>query len=178
MINTINNSLEEGEAGLLLRFNVDPKQLKKRDQYIVQFDSPVSLPYDPPVTLSFTPDPPSYSIINSKEINADKDNLSSVNKAIDSQAATTRNDNGKDLVEKKDLLNDRYSANGELLIDRKDEVVSRNDILQHVWGYDVYPSTRTIDNFILAFRRYFEPDPKEPKYFQSIRSVGYKFECN
>jgi hypothetical protein len=68
MINTINNSLEEGEAGLLLRFNVDPKQLKKRDQYIVQFDSPVSLPYDPPVTLSFTPDPPSYSIINSKEI--------------------------------------------------------------------------------------------------------------
>jgi hypothetical protein len=65
MINTINHSLEEGEAGLLLRFNVDLAQLKKRDQYIVQFDSPVSLPYDPPVTLSFTPDPPSYSIINS-----------------------------------------------------------------------------------------------------------------
>jgi hypothetical protein len=65
MINTINHSLEEGEAGLLLRFNVDLKQLKKRDQYIIQFDSPVSLPYDPPVTLTFTPDPPSYSIINS-----------------------------------------------------------------------------------------------------------------
>jgi hypothetical protein len=68
MINTINYSLEEGEAGLLLRFNVDPTQLKKRDQYIIQFDSPVSLPYDPPLTLSFTPDPPSYSIINSGEI--------------------------------------------------------------------------------------------------------------
>jgi hypothetical protein len=65
MINTINHSLEEGEAGLLLRFNVDLAQLKKRDQYIVQFDSPVSLPYDPPISLSFTPDPPSYSIINS-----------------------------------------------------------------------------------------------------------------
>jgi hypothetical protein len=65
MINTINHSLEEGEAGLLLRFNVDLKQLKKRDQYIIQFDSPVSLPYDPPVTLTFTPDPPSYSVINS-----------------------------------------------------------------------------------------------------------------
>jgi hypothetical protein len=65
MINTINRSLEEGEAGLLLRFNVDLAQLKKRDQYIIQFDSPVSLPYDPPATLSFTPDPPSYSIINS-----------------------------------------------------------------------------------------------------------------
>lgn len=64
MINTVNYSLEEGEAGLLLRFNVDSAQLKKRDQYIIQFDSPVSLPYDPPVTLSFTPDPPSYSIIN------------------------------------------------------------------------------------------------------------------
>jgi hypothetical protein len=65
MINTINHSLEEGEAGLLLRFNVDLAQLKKRDQYIVQFDSPVSLPYDPPISLSYTPDPPSYSIINS-----------------------------------------------------------------------------------------------------------------
>jgi hypothetical protein len=49
----------------LLRFNVDLAQLKKRDQYIVQFDSPVSLPYDPPISLSYTPDPPSYSIINS-----------------------------------------------------------------------------------------------------------------
>ncbi|MEI6311654.1 MAG: response regulator transcription factor [Bacteroidota bacterium] len=66
----------------------------------------------------------------------------------------------------------------KLLIDRKDEVVSRNDILQHVWGYDVYPSTRTIDNFILTFRRYFEEDPKNPIHFQSIRSVGYKFESN
>jgi hypothetical protein len=68
MINTINHSLEEGEAGLLLRFNVDLAQLKKRDQYIIQFDSPVSLPYDPPVALSYTPDPPSYSIINSGQI--------------------------------------------------------------------------------------------------------------
>ncbi len=66
----------------------------------------------------------------------------------------------------------------KLLIDRKDEVVSRNDILQHVWGYDVYPSTRTIDNFILTFRRYFEEDPKNPIHFHSIRSVGYKFESN
>jgi tetratricopeptide (TPR) repeat protein len=63
-------------------------------------------------------------IINSKEINEDKDNLSSVNKVIDSQAATTRNDNGKDLVAKKDLLNDRYSANGELLIDRNSKEIN------------------------------------------------------
>ena len=64
----------------------------------------------------------------------------------------------------------------KLLIERKGEVVSRNDILQHVWGYDVYPSTRTIDNFILNFRKYFEKDQRHPVHFQSIRGVGYKFE--
>ncbi len=63
----------------------------------------------------------------------------------------------------------------KLLVDRKNEVVSRQQILQAVWGYDVYPSTRTIDNFILSFRKYFEEDPKSPQYFQSIRGVGYKF---
>ena len=63
----------------------------------------------------------------------------------------------------------------KLLIDRKNEVVSRQQILQTVWGYDVYPSTRTIDNFILSFRKYFETNPKEPVYFHSIRGVGYKF---
>lgn len=63
----------------------------------------------------------------------------------------------------------------KLLIENKDEVVSREKILQSVWGYTVYPSTRTIDNFILAFRKYFELDPKNPIYFTSLRGVGYKF---
>lgn len=63
----------------------------------------------------------------------------------------------------------------KLLVDRKNEVVSRQQILQSVWGYDVYPSTRTIDNFILSFRKYFEQDPANPKHFLSIRGVGYKF---
>lgn len=63
----------------------------------------------------------------------------------------------------------------KLLAERKDEVISRQQILQAVWGYDVYPSTRTIDNFILAFRKYFEVDPKEPHFFQSVRGVGYRF---
>ena len=66
----------------------------------------------------------------------------------------------------------------KLLIDRKNEVVSRQQILQSVWGYDVYPSTRTIDNFILSFRKYFEKDPKAPEFFQSVRGVGYKFVAN
>lgn len=63
----------------------------------------------------------------------------------------------------------------KLLVERRNEVVSRNQILQAVWGYDVFPSTRTIDNFILAFRKYFEEDPKQPRFFHSIRGVGYKF---
>ncbi|TVQ46978.1 MAG: DNA-binding response regulator [Saprospirales bacterium] len=63
----------------------------------------------------------------------------------------------------------------KLLIDRKNEVVSRNQILQAVWGYDVYPSTRTIDNFLLSFRKYFEPNPSKPKFFVSIRGIGYKY---
>jgi two-component system alkaline phosphatase synthesis response regulator PhoP len=63
----------------------------------------------------------------------------------------------------------------KLLIDRKNEVVSRHQILQSVWGYDVFPSTRTIDNFILSFRKYFEEDQRNPRFFHSIRGVGYKF---
>jgi two-component system, OmpR family, alkaline phosphatase synthesis response regulator PhoP len=63
----------------------------------------------------------------------------------------------------------------KMLIERKNEVVSRHQILQYVWGYDIYPTTRTIDNFILNFRKYFEKEPRNPEYFHSIRGVGYKF---
>ncbi|MBK7888192.1 MAG: response regulator transcription factor [Bacteroidetes bacterium] len=63
----------------------------------------------------------------------------------------------------------------KLLIDRKNEVVSREHILETVWGYDIYPSTRTIDNFIVTFRKYFEKDPSNPTHFISVRGVGYKF---
>ena len=63
----------------------------------------------------------------------------------------------------------------KLLIENKNEVVTREKILQAVWGYNVYPTTRTIDNFILNFRKYFEEDSRNPKYFHSVRGVGYKF---
>jgi two-component system alkaline phosphatase synthesis response regulator PhoP len=75
----------------------------------------------------------------------------------------------KKLLSKKEIMLLR------LLIDRRNSVVSREQILESVWGYDVYPSTRTIDNYILAFRKYFEENPKSPKYFISIRGIGYKF---
>ncbi len=63
----------------------------------------------------------------------------------------------------------------KLLIENKNEVVSREKIFQTVWGYTIFPSTRTIDNFILAFRKYFESDTKNPKYFISLRGIGYLF---
>ncbi|MBK6937281.1 MAG: response regulator transcription factor [Chitinophagaceae bacterium] len=63
----------------------------------------------------------------------------------------------------------------KLLIENKNEVVPREKILQTVWGYNVYPTTRTIDNFILNFRKYFEEDSRNPKYFHSVRGVGYKY---
>src|SRR5215208_5133039 len=63
----------------------------------------------------------------------------------------------------------------KLLIENKNEVVTREKILQSVWGYNVYPTTRTIDNFILNFRKYFEKDSRNPKYFHSVRGVGYKY---
>jgi two-component system alkaline phosphatase synthesis response regulator PhoP len=63
----------------------------------------------------------------------------------------------------------------KLLIENKNEVVTREKILQAVWGYNVYPTTRTIDNFILSFRKYFEKDSRNPKFFHSVRGVGYKY---
>lgn len=63
----------------------------------------------------------------------------------------------------------------KLLIERENKVVSRQQILQVVWGYDVFPSTRTIDNYILSFRKYFEKDQRDPQHFLSVRGVGYKF---
>lgn len=63
----------------------------------------------------------------------------------------------------------------KLLIENKGEVVTREKILQVVWGYNVYPTTRTIDNFILSFRKYFEEDSRNPIYFHSVRGVGYKY---
>jgi len=63
----------------------------------------------------------------------------------------------------------------KLLIENKNEVVKREKILQSVWGYHVYPNTRTIDNLILNFRKYFEEDSRKPRHFHSVRGVGYKY---
>jgi two-component system alkaline phosphatase synthesis response regulator PhoP len=61
----------------------------------------------------------------------------------------------------------------KLLVERRNQVVSRKEILERVWGYRFSTSSRTIDNFIVRLRRYFEADPKQPRFIQSVRGVGY-----
>src|SRR5687767_11446001 len=104
----------------------------------------------------------------------DKDTLGDTysfgNNSIDfkAQEAVTRDGKQIQLSKKEAMLL-------KLLIENKNEVVPREKILQVVWGYNVYPTTRTIDNFILSFRKYFEEDSRNPKYFHSVRGVGYKY---
>ena len=61
-----------------------------------------------------------------------------------------------------------------LLLTRQGQVVTRNDILNAVWGLDKYPSTRTVDNYIVSLRKKLEADPSEPTLLLSVRSAGYK----
>lgn len=89
---------------------------------------------------------------------------------IDFKAQTAVNTKGENIsLSKKEIMLLK------LMIEYRNEVVSREKILQAVWGYQVFPTTRTIDNFILNFRKYFEEDPREPRHFHSVRGVGYKF---
>jgi|FLOH01.1.fsa_nt_gi two-component system, OmpR family, alkaline phosphatase synthesis response regulator PhoP len=61
------------------------------------------------------------------------------------------------------------------LSDRLGEIVSREEILEQVWGYEIFPSTRTIDNFIVRLRKRFEREPESPRHFHTQRGVGYRF---
>lgn len=63
-------------------------------------------------------------------------------------------------------------------IENANHTLSREKILEEALGYDPETTTRTLDNFIVRFRKYFEEDPKNPKFFKSIRSVGYIFDIN
>ena len=62
-----------------------------------------------------------------------------------------------------------------LFIEHEGELVSRDMLLDQVWGYDVFPSTRTVDNYILNLRKKIEDDPANPKYILTIHGAGYKF---
>ena len=61
------------------------------------------------------------------------------------------------------------------LADRPGNIVTREEILDRVWGYEVFPSTRTIDNFIVRLRKRFERNAEAPAHFHTVRGVGYRF---
>ena len=62
------------------------------------------------------------------------------------------------------------------LVEREGEVVSRDQLLDAIWGYKVYPSSRTIDNFLVRIRRILEDDPRRPVHFTTVRGLGYRFQ--
>ena len=80
------------------------------------------------------------------------------------------------LVDESEIhLSAREYAIMRFLIAHADEVVHRHDLLDEVWGYESYPTTRTVDNYILDLRKKLEEDPSRPKHILSIRGAGYKF---
>ena len=115
-----------------------------------------------------------YKLINKNKKLQDKttlgDHYEFGNNQVDFKAQEATSFNGEKIQ-----LSKKETMLLKLLIENKNEVVPREKILQSVWGYNVYPTTRTIDNFILNFRKYFEEDSRNPRYFHSVRGVGYKY---
>ena len=72
-------------------------------------------------------------------------------------------------------LSAREYAIMKFLIEHAGEVIHRHELLDEVWGYESYPTTRTVDNYILDLRKKLEEEPSRPKHILSIRGVGYKF---
>ena len=61
------------------------------------------------------------------------------------------------------------------LAEHEGNIVTREDILDRVWGNEVFPPTRTVDNFIVRLRKRFERNPEQPAHFHTVRGVGYRF---
>lgn len=61
------------------------------------------------------------------------------------------------------------------LVQHEGEVITRDKFLDDVWGYDAFPTTRTVDNYILSIRKQIEDDPSNPKHLITIHKAGYKF---
>jgi two-component system alkaline phosphatase synthesis response regulator PhoP len=76
---------------------------------------------------------------------------------------------------KTQTLTQRESMILKVLAERPDEVISREDLLETVWGYEAFPSTRTIRKYIERLRKRFERDPAVPQLFHTIIGVGYRF---
>jgi two-component system alkaline phosphatase synthesis response regulator PhoP len=88
--------------------------------------------------------------------------------AVDLRVMTVRNPRGDH------QLREKEAAILRLLAQRQPEPVERTTILDRVWGYDSYPTTRTVDNFILSLRKILEADPAHPRLILTVHGVGYR----
>ncbi|HWG84320.1 MAG TPA: response regulator transcription factor [Deinococcales bacterium] len=102
--------------------------------------------------------------------NTDEDGFSFGGHRVDYRSWCARLASGRS-----EYLSERELSIFRLLAERSGQVVSREDILDLVWGTDVFPSSRTVDNFVVRLRRIFEPDPANPIYFHTVWGVGYRF---
>jgi two-component system alkaline phosphatase synthesis response regulator PhoP len=111
--------------------------------------------------------------------NAEKQPFSLVEYTIDNQLINFETYEVYNLQHQvKETLSKKEIELLKLFIENENKVISRDEILDRLWGKEQFPTARTIDNYILMFRKLFEGDPKNPLYFHSIRGVGYKFTSN
>jgi two-component system, OmpR family, alkaline phosphatase synthesis response regulator PhoP len=101
---------------------------------------------------------------------APQDRLEFAGHCIDFRSFTVRLSSGQ-----LENLGEREMMILKLFAERQNEVVSRDEILDAVWGVDNYPSHRTVDNFIVRLRKLLEPDPARPRFLHTVWGVGYKF---
>lgn len=87
--------------------------------------------------------------------------------SLDFGAYTAADPNGNVKMTHKEFTILKY------LLKRKNEIVSRHELLEHVWGYEETPTTRTVDNFILKIRQKIEDDPNSPKIILTVHGTGY-----
>lgn len=111
------------------------------------------------------------NVLTGKTSQKDQESFILSDNKIDFNSFNVQNSEGTVLYEfsKKEL------ALLEFFIKNEGRVISRDELLDNIWGTDQFPTSRTIDNFILTFRKLFEINPKNPRHFHSIRGVGYKF---
>jgi two-component system, OmpR family, alkaline phosphatase synthesis response regulator PhoP len=88
-----------------------------------------------------------------------------------------RFDTGQALTNEGEVsLSDKELRLMEVFSANENRALTRADLLEEVWGMDQFPTDRTVDNFILRLRKRFERDPANPRFFHSVRGVGYRFD--
>ena len=90
-------------------------------------------------------------------------------RVINFKTFETSGPNGNFSLSRKECMVVKY------LVEHEREVVSRDQLLDAIWGYRSFPTNRTVDNFILKIRKIFENNPKRPVYFETVRGTGYRF---